>query len=121
MSNGTAVALVERVVGRKRAQVESRSMPQLISRPLRGSLGANGRKEDRCLRAPDFSTSAWARVEGRLLMKPRIEGRSRFYDWSISATYGRILTGVVGVRSWCPRQGAPSGGTLPCLSLFMAG
>jgi hypothetical protein len=22
------------------------------------------------------------------LMKPRIEGRDRFYDWSVTATYG---------------------------------
>lgn len=41
-------------------------------------------------------------LEGRVVMQPRIDSTSRFYDWTATATYGRILTGVVGVTAMVP-------------------
>ena len=41
-------------------------------------------------------------LEGRLVMKPRIDTSGRFYDWSVTATYGRIWAGVVRVTVMVP-------------------
>ena len=41
-------------------------------------------------------------LEGRVLMQPRDDSTGRFYDWTATATYGRILTGVVGVTAMVP-------------------
>ena len=35
-------------------------------------------------------------------MQPRIDSTGRFFDWTATATYGRILTGVVGVMALVP-------------------
>jgi hypothetical protein len=35
-------------------------------------------------------------------MQPRADSTGRFYDWTAPATYGRILTGVVGVTAMVP-------------------
>src|SRR6266851_1058996 len=41
-------------------------------------------------------------LEGRVVMQPRADSTGRFYDWTATATYGRILTGVVGVTAMVP-------------------
>lgn len=41
-------------------------------------------------------------LEGRLVLRPRVDRTGRFYDWSATATYGRILTGVVRVTVMVP-------------------
>jgi hypothetical protein len=41
-------------------------------------------------------------LEGRVVLTPRINGRERTYEWTATATYGRILTGVVGVTAMVP-------------------
>jgi hypothetical protein len=41
-------------------------------------------------------------LEGRVVLTPRISGRERTYEWTATATYGRILTGVVGVTAMVP-------------------
>jgi len=41
-------------------------------------------------------------LEGRLVMTPRQEADGRFYDWTATATYGRILGGVIGVTTMVP-------------------
>lgn len=41
-------------------------------------------------------------LEGRVVMRPRVDGSGRFYDWCVTATYGRLLTGIVGVTAMVP-------------------
>jgi len=41
-------------------------------------------------------------LEGRVVMQPHVNGRERTYEWTVTATYGRILTGVVGVTAVVP-------------------
>ena len=41
-------------------------------------------------------------LEGRVMLTPHISGRERTYEWTATATYGRILTGVVGVTVMVP-------------------
>jgi len=41
-------------------------------------------------------------LEGRVVMQPHVNGRERTYEWTVTATYGRILTGVVGVTALVP-------------------
>jgi hypothetical protein len=44
-------------------------------------------------------------LEGRVVMQPRVDSTGRFYDWSVNATYGRLLAGVVGVTMMVPPAG----------------
>ena len=41
-------------------------------------------------------------LEGRVVMQPRIESIGKFYDWTATAAYGRLLAGVVGVTGLVP-------------------
>jgi len=41
-------------------------------------------------------------LEGRVLLTPRQGAEGRFCDWSVTATYGRILGGVIGVTTLVP-------------------
>jgi recombinase-like zinc beta ribbon protein len=41
-------------------------------------------------------------LEGRVVMHPHVNGRERTYEWIVTATYGRILSGVVGVTVMVP-------------------
>jgi hypothetical protein len=36
------------------------------------------------------------------MMQLRADSAGRFYEWTATATYGRILTGVVGVTAMVP-------------------
>jgi len=60
-------------------------------------------------------------LEGRVAMQPRVDSGGRFYDWSVNATYGRLLAGVVGVTVMVPRGDSNNLGASPCPSLFVAG
>jgi len=56
-------------------------------------------------------------LEGRVVMQPRFDGTGRFYDWSVNATYGRLLAGVVGVTmivppGWSDQAHVPFGGVI---------
>jgi hypothetical protein len=44
-------------------------------------------------------------LEGRVVMQPHVNGRERTYEWTATATYGRILTGIVGVTTLVPPGG----------------
>jgi hypothetical protein len=57
-------------------------------------------------------------LEGRVLMQPRADSAGRFYEWTATATYGRILTGVVGVTAMVPPGWADRSAPVPFSAIW---